>query len=114
MRLELLVVLRPFSVGSGSLGGDSVVTELFREMTGELSPRSGSLRGTRALMSQEVFVFLNLENNFRTRWSCDWFRAGSFFRFSASSFSRLRSETFRNMSWKHWIVLSASQLELNI
>ena len=96
--LPLPVLVWPFSLVSGTLGGDSVVTELFLEMTGELSPRSGSLSGTRALMSQEVFVFLNLENNFRTRWSWDWFRAGSFFRFSASSFSRLRSETFRNMS----------------
>ena len=94
------VLLWPFSWVSGSLGGERVVTELFLEMTGGLSPRSGSLKGTRALMSQEVLVFLNLENNLRTRWSWDWLRAGSFFRFSASSFSRLRSDTFRNISYK--------------
>lgn len=42
--------------------------------------------------------FLNFENNFRTKWSCDVFNAGSFFRRSASSFSFCTSDTFLNIS----------------
>ena len=69
LALLLLVWWLPFSITSGTLGGKSIETELFLLMDGEgvLSPLSGSLIGTRALMSLLVLVFLNLENSFLTK-----------------------------------------------
>ena len=57
----------PFSLTSGTLGGNIPDIELFLLIAGEVSALSGSLIGTRALISLLVLVFLNLENSFRTK-----------------------------------------------
>lgn len=54
--------------------------------------------GVRAALS-----LLNLEKIFLTRWSWFWSSWGSFFRRSASSFSRRTSATLRNINWKNEI-----------
>ena len=101
--VDLFTLRRQFPLPVSEKGlwcGVGEQTEFVRLTTGESRGFSGSRTLNWPLKSEEVGIFLNLEKSFLTMWSWDWFNTGSFFLLLASSSSFLRSDTFRNISWK--------------